>query len=372
MGGKHRRWPASGVVLLAACGGTDGGAAAVSPAKAPAPLERVERSEVLASPRVAVDPGASEAAIDSGSASVECPADLEQFLALLDESGERVPPLCVSELDLERLFREPEDDSGTGPYARSTWIDLVGDSQREAVVAIGDGWWGSWLRVCVFERRAQRWALAYSRRIDDACRGLPRLGVVPAAGRRWLRVSWTDGWGTGVGSGAGALLEPVGDQLVTVLHMTDSGWAAGWGNPIDIEYRTSDLALSVEGPATVASLALSIDATASEPFDATLSAQIETRLVFRQDAPGRAFELVEPARRGAPTMRLVMELAEEGWLAQHEREAFRLASEGTREQKHRLRLLADGILERKDDLAARTLHALLPPAAELAPRASQD
>lgn len=372
MGGKHWRWSAGGVALLAACGGTDGGAAAVSPDTGRARPERVERSEDPASLRVAVDRGASEVAIDSGSASVECPPDLERFLALLEESGERVPPLCVSELDLERLFREPEDDSGTGPYARRTWLDFVGDSQREAVVAISDGWWGSWLRVCVFERSAQHWTLANTLRIDDTCRGLPAIGVVSAAGRRWLRLSWTDGWGTGVGSGARALLELVGERLVKVLHTTDGGWIAGWGNPIDIEYGAGELALRAEGTATVASLAHSIDATASELIDSALDAKIEARFVFRQHAPGRAFELVEPAQRGAPTMQLVMELAEEGWLAQHEHEACRLASEGTREQKYRLRLLADGILGRKDDVPARTLSALLPPAEDLAPRASED
>jgi len=293
------------------------------------------------------------------------PQDLATLVQHLDAGD---TGLRLAEGDLELLFTRPRDVSGSGPYANHALLDVLGGPGPEAVVVIGSGWWGRWMRVCVFERGSDGWTLAHTLRIDGPCRGLPttpELASTPDG--RWLRTSWIDGWGSGINSDAVGLFEVTPDGLELVLRASDSGWVVGWGNPIDVEYRPRELRLEAEGDAVRAALVLHIDATPSERLAGSglEGVECDVELVFRQARPAEPFELVAPLGAREADQTLVVGLAERAWLTERVDEACALALDGP--ARHRLLMLdlAESVLELDPIGEARALIALIPARASL-------
>ena len=267
------------------------------------------------------------------------PQSLAQVIAALDDAS--APRVLVQASEVELLFSKPDDTASAEPYADHRYLDLIGDGQDELVVAISGGWWGTFLHVCVFTRDAEgAWRLAL-RGKAGSCRGLPTLRLAGEGERRGLVVGVHDSWGSGCGSSSWIVLAPQGERLENVLQVPSDGWLAGWGTPLDLEYRTVRFEVGEGAHAASAELVLRVDGTGPPLLEGQVDVQLELVQRYEQARPGARFTLVEGA--SSVDREALLALVESDWLTRNETLAFERARNGTALQKRWLLKLAQSL-----------------------------
>ena len=241
----------------------------------------------------------------------------ERFLAALGAGkAQEFPPF--SREALQRDF-DVRDDGSTAPGAQVQFLDLDGDGREDAVVALGDGWWGRRFDLCHFVPGGSGFALASHLRIEDTTRGVPAVRALPAHRPGYLQLLCHDGWGTGYQTTCMRIVERTADRLVEVARVVHSGEIIHGGSGPVLEYGCHTLAVT---PAAAAGASLlrctyRIDFTTEGFGEAMATVDTELAAAWVQPGPGAAFQLADSQGFDAIGEDTFWCLGARAWLLQH-------------------------------------------------------
>ncbi len=187
--------------------------------------------------------------------------------------------------------------------------------------------------------------------------------------RRWIESSWSTS-GTGELQASTCLLEYREGAFAlvadSVTYLEFSGYPTGMC--LGVQADPYQFAVDGDSGSLRVTRRLIVGAVAARDFS-TEHIDFEVTLIYRQNAPGTPFVLVEPAGLGEADRNGLVTLAAQRWIAGKWEVARTAALTGTLDQQQTLRAVA--FLAGEDEWAAQ-LSALLPPKPAPPPEDNQD
>lgn len=284
----------------------------------------------------------------------------ERFLAALGAGmAQAFPPF--SRETLQRDF-DVHDDGGTAPGAQVQFLDLDGDGREDAVVALGDGWWGRRFDLCHFVPGGTGFVLASHLRIEDVTRGAPPVRALPAHRPGYLKLLCHDGWGTGYQTTCMRVVERTVDRLVEVARVVHSGEIIHGGSGPVLEYgcTTASITPAAAAGASLLRCTYRIDFTTEGFGEAMATVDTELTAAWVQPRPGAPFELAHSEGFEAIEVDTFWCLGARAWL-RHHAGAVRSLGRWTADQLVQLHRICDHAESKGPFSEAAAVRAVIPP-----------